>query len=64
MGVRVTHEIRQMVEALSREMVAQLTDSRHKGARAPPRAAHACPVKWGRPVWTALLLTGCPAVFS
>jgi hypothetical protein len=32
MGVRVTHEIRQMVEALSREMVAQLTDSRHKGA--------------------------------
>ena len=66
MGVRVTHEIRQMVEALSREMVAQLTDSRHKGARArtPPRAAHACPVKRGRPVWAALLLTGCSAVFS
>ena len=65
MGVRVTHEIRQMVEALSREMVAQLTDSRHMGARArtPPRAAHACPVIWGRPVWAALLLTGCSAVY-
>lgn len=31
LGVKVTHEIRQMVEALTEEMLEQLTRSRHKG---------------------------------
>lgn len=31
MGVKVTHEVRQMVEVLGREMTAQLTHARHKG---------------------------------
>ncbi|PSC71010.1 Tbc2 translation chloroplastic isoform B [Micractinium conductrix] len=35
MGVKVTHEVRQMVEVLGREMAAQLTHARHKGSLAP-----------------------------
>ena len=32
LGVKVTHEVRQMVEALTDEMLEQLTRARHKGA--------------------------------
>ena len=43
MGVKVTHEIRQMVEALTDEMLAQLTHARHKGGQAGRAVGHA----WG-----------------
>jgi hypothetical protein len=33
LGVKLTHEVRAMVDALAREMAAQLTHARHKGAR-------------------------------
>lgn len=35
MGAKVTPEVRQMVDVLGREMVAQITHSRHKGTVAP-----------------------------
>jgi hypothetical protein len=33
MGVKVTHEVRAMVDCLGRELAAQLTHARHKGER-------------------------------
>ena len=68
LGVKVSHEVRQMVDALCREVQAQLTHSRHKGegrGLLGGRAAAGCrPLAWSvlkgrRPV---RLLTRCTRV--